>query len=665
VHAVKSISLPRTEGNRQTEWVAKVYVPFEAGSANSQYDANREIELLAKIPKHDNVIRVHGFLKSNLSAAKAACIFKEIPKAPQTYGVMVMERCQCSLLELLNYTGALTEVHTAYIASCLLQALLHIHSHGIAHRDVTAGNVLLSDNGRRVVLSDFGLSLQTKSMQLFEWRCGTPGYVAPEVWLSKTGSAKSEVFSVGVIIYLSLTLLLPFQRESDVETAKATVRGDINLKKDGPLAGFSSRCRCMLKDTFRKEVTRRPTPEEALAHPWLKMHSSKIAAEPEESQAAAFEEVARSQRAIQLGFKDVQYHLRLASSNQNKTSGNASTCKASASPKTEDEKETNKSPNTVEQKGVPNRAVQQQGSPLSTLPQKDAPAEETKHQSADLKQETEQTPRRPVSAPNQKTGTGQSTLNQDTQMPHLNSQQQSSHSSQSREIHGGSLGQRTESMFMSKTDPKVSIASSRRSHDGYFGRLDADIDIDVLAEHPPNAPGPDSPAGPTESLWRRLVSPFPWRKKEDNATLSRFDSVAPEASDERPRKPPVMGRVFSNPNQIRPRAASMTTQLSLRAGAIGRRAPAPSARQMSNSSDSLDEESDPSEQSDWLEKGIEHRFDFERIRAAHMQAKSSYKDFQRSGTRSRIMAEFRQDLLCYTAILGRRMTTPGMVFADD
>ena len=74
---------------------------------------------------------------------------------------------------------------------------------GIMHRDIKPENLILRDEaGYELVLVDFGLGEFVHNKEFLFKRCGTPGYVAPEVLEDKKYTTKADIFSAGVILYI-------------------------------------------------------------------------------------------------------------------------------------------------------------------------------------------------------------------------------------------------------------------------------------------------------------------------------------------------------------------------------------------------------------------------------------------------------------------------------
>ena len=78
------------------------------------------------------------------------------------------------------------------------------------HRDLKPENLILKDeNSFEIVIADFGLASFKTGTLLFK-RCGTPGYVAPEILDDKEYDEKVDIFSAGVIYYILLILLMNY-----------------------------------------------------------------------------------------------------------------------------------------------------------------------------------------------------------------------------------------------------------------------------------------------------------------------------------------------------------------------------------------------------------------------------------------------------------------------
>ncbi len=81
-----------------------------------------------------------------------------------------------------------------------------MHSNNIVHRDLKPENLIFRDeNLNSLVIIDFGLSTTVKDSEALFTRCGSPGYVAPEILNNLGYGCKADIFSLGVIMYILLT----------------------------------------------------------------------------------------------------------------------------------------------------------------------------------------------------------------------------------------------------------------------------------------------------------------------------------------------------------------------------------------------------------------------------------------------------------------------------
>lgn len=136
---------------------------------------------------------------------------------------MVMEFVPGRTLEaLLRESGAMPVETSFAIARQVLEALEHAHSIGILHRDIKPANIMLTASGQ-VKVTDFGIArvLGHARMTREGSLCGTPEYLAPERIRGQEADLRSDLYSLGVVLYEMLSGHLPFAGGNEYELMRA------------------------------------------------------------------------------------------------------------------------------------------------------------------------------------------------------------------------------------------------------------------------------------------------------------------------------------------------------------------------------------------------------------------------------------------------------------
>jgi serine/threonine-protein kinase len=129
----------------------------------------------------------------------------------EAYAYIVMEYVEGrSLQECFGQQVSFSVKRAVNILSQLLEALQYAHDRGVWHRDVKPANILITRNDQ-VKLTDFGIARIESSMLAQECAImGTPGYIAPETYLSDTLDCRIDVFAAGAVLYQLLAGAPPF-----------------------------------------------------------------------------------------------------------------------------------------------------------------------------------------------------------------------------------------------------------------------------------------------------------------------------------------------------------------------------------------------------------------------------------------------------------------------
>ncbi|XP_067435684.1 protein kinase D4 isoform X2 [Thunnus thynnus] len=186
------------------------------------------------------------------------------------YVFVVMEKLHGDMLEMIlsSERGRLPERNTRFLVTQILEALRYLHLKHIAHCDLKPENVLLAsaDPFPQVKLCDFGFARIIGEKSFRRSVVGTPAYLAPEVISSNGYNRSLDMWSVGVIMYVSLSGTFPFNEDEDI---RQQITNAAFMYPKHLWASISLEAVSLINNLLQVSVRRRYSVGKALGHPWL------------------------------------------------------------------------------------------------------------------------------------------------------------------------------------------------------------------------------------------------------------------------------------------------------------------------------------------------------------------------------------------------------------
>lgn len=241
----------------------------------------------------------HKFLPRELTILKKIshvniCKTQEIIQIGERVYIIMQYCPRGTIADLLHKLGPLSEPVARGLFGPTIDAVSYLHSLDYAHRDLKVENILL-DHDFNPKLTDFSYSVYTgdkqtrarttvqsptnnhqtkKSMfktgfspRLNETFCGTLPYLSPEMIRQQPyDSKKTDMWSLGVCLYVMLNDKLPFPFNDVRQMLKKQMTRDYKFKQD---SNFSSQCKDLIALLLEPDLNRRLTCFDAIKHPWL------------------------------------------------------------------------------------------------------------------------------------------------------------------------------------------------------------------------------------------------------------------------------------------------------------------------------------------------------------------------------------------------------------
>ncbi|KAG9391702.1 Nek1 Ser/Thr kinase-like [Carpediemonas membranifera] len=258
-----SAVLVRSKVDRKT-YVVKL-INVAQLNAKERADANKEVKILGDM-KHPNII---GYRESFLEK-KVLHIVMDYADAGDLYAAIQQQKRR----GVGSYFSE-DQVLDWFVQICL--ALKHVHDRKILHRDLKTQNIFLT-KGNIVKLGDFGIAKVLKdTMECARTAIGTPYYLSPEICEDKPYNNKSDLWSLGCVLYELLTLKHAF----DGQNMKALVTRILRGAYPPVSSRYSKELRDLVSSMLTKNPRSRPTINQILKTTIIRQRISKYLSQDE------------------------------------------------------------------------------------------------------------------------------------------------------------------------------------------------------------------------------------------------------------------------------------------------------------------------------------------------------------------------------------------------
>lgn len=152
-----------------------------------------------------------------------------------------------------------------------LSALSYCQTNNIMHRDIKLQNIMFQnrkpDSGIKLI--DFGFASNINVKNKFQSLRGTPYFMPPELFLNKGPHCKSDIYSLGIVLYFVLRGQFPFIIKNIEELKAFVIKHNYENDSFNELVGLSELGKLFLKRMLTYDLNKRPSADELLNDPWL------------------------------------------------------------------------------------------------------------------------------------------------------------------------------------------------------------------------------------------------------------------------------------------------------------------------------------------------------------------------------------------------------------
>lgn len=219
-----------------------------------------EVSILKEM-KHLHIIRLYDFFKEQ-----------------STYYLVMEEMDGGELFDRIVAKAYYNEKEARDTCKIVLEAVRYMHENNVAHRDLKPENLLLvsKSDDSEVKIADFGFAKKVYKECTLKTQCGTPGYVAPEILEGKKYDQRSDMWSVGVILYILLGGYPPFIEKTQRDLFRKIKKGAYEFHEEY-WGTVSKEARNLISSLLTVNPSKRLDAVQALKNKWIRGDADTLA----------------------------------------------------------------------------------------------------------------------------------------------------------------------------------------------------------------------------------------------------------------------------------------------------------------------------------------------------------------------------------------------------